>query len=194
MINSANLTKGLKMKLNINLTVTILDVENIVSDRGTTQAEYRIKMIRGTSNPFTVSYVDSGNNAEYESHLETISSGAGYLLNFNDNFETALHEYLDSYAYDLKSGAFLVYSSEKCEFKAFSGAFVAFCPIGLTVSNAFSLARPHLKSGHVAVVSNRDVNNILFRGPKANSYGYDLYLYHIDADNNETYLDCGNFN
>lgn len=184
--------------MNKNLTVTILDVEPFGSDRGTSQTEYRIKMKRGTSTPFTVSFSDSGNNAEYDSSLDVISNGAAYLLNFNDTFETALHEYFDAHAYDLKAGDFLLYDSEKCEFrKSNAVGFVAFCPIEIDKKDAIAAAKGQLQPNRVTLVNTRNGNahasDVDFKGPHANAYGYDLYLYQIDADGNEIYLDCGDF-
>lgn len=185
--------------MNKNLTITILSIESNGSDRGTSQTEYRIRMVRGTSTPFSVSFLDSGNNAEYESSLDVISNGAAYLLNFNNDFETALHEYFDANAYDLKAGDFLVYDAETCEFrKSNAVGFVAFCPIEIVKTTAITVAKAQLQPNEVTLV-NKGTNGLIlgnagFVGPRANAYGYDLYLYQIDADGNEIYLDCGDFN
>ena len=77
--------------------------------------------------------------------------------------------------------------------------YIAYCPINVPQDEALEAVKGYLKTEHVCVVSKRygsdgyNVKVIPFRGTRANSYGYDLYLYQIEADELK-YLDCGDFN
>lgn len=180
----------MKQKLN----VSILDISSHGSDRGTSQTEYRIKVRRGTSSPFEIVFLDAGNNAEYESELQVTNSSMQYLISFNAEFETALHEYLDANAHELKAGDFLVYDSEKFVFERPPLRFFAYCPVTDDLDRVRERVQGFLDFGIVALASGDRVSQVKFKGPRANSYGHDLYLYQVDADGNETLLDVGDFN
>lgn len=70
----------------------------------------------------------------------------------------------------------------------------AYCPINTSHADAVANVMPHLKVGHVVLFEYGRIRVVPFRDTRADSYGYDLYLYQIDASQNETYLSCGGFN
>jgi hypothetical protein len=72
--------------------------------------------------------------------------------------------------------------------------FFAFCPMNMSQSDASELALDSLKEGHVVVVSKSNTRTVPFRGARADSYGYDLYLVQVDADQTETLVSSGGFN
>jgi len=74
-----------------------------------------------------------------------------------------------------------------------------YCPIVISHSEALAYALEHAKSGTVLLISKSydkklHHREVPFRDTRADTYGYDLYMYQLDASNNETYLSCGGFN
>lgn len=169
----------------------------IQNNTPTTQTQYDIHLTLGHSNGDEisgwVSFKDSGNNAEYESQIDTC--GNKFMSNsFNEYQYEIIHECLDMNQGELYQGN----TFQLVTYDLISKQYLAFCPIHMSQEEALNVAKDYLKAGHVAVVSKgygseqHNVKVVPFRGNVANSYGYDLYLYETDGNDNK-YLSCGDF-
>ena len=78
--------------------------------------------------------------------------------------------------------------------------YFAYCPILVHHDEAAKYVKSHLKTNFVIIVLKDFKGNLYHREMpvskrnKADDYGFDLYLYQVDASHTEKYLDCGGFN
>lgn len=157
-----------------------------------TQTQYRLKvrlLKPGYREDKFVSFVDSGNNAEYPAEL----TNDGTL---SDSTSDLIWDALDTHTIDIEVGAVFELNEETGKTSLIDTQFLAYCPIHLDYSDALDAAQGYLKAGQVAIVSKgygneqHNVRIVPFRGNKSDSYGHDLYLFDV---NGKKLLSSGNF-
>ena len=161
-------------------TLTLIEIKNMGATAFTSQTEYHIKATYGDVTSL-FSFLDSGNNAEYESSIDELIG-----TEFNDTDPDEILTILDTYQSDMIEGQMFQFDTGTLDPSILNDSYYAFCPVTLDHAEVKALIDANCKKGYVLVIDrgygNETYNTRLlpYNGNVANNYGYDLLLYSSD--------------
>jgi hypothetical protein len=161
-------------------TLELIEVKNMGATAYTSQTEYHIKATYGDVTSL-FSFLDSGNNAEYESSIEPILG-----TEFSDNDLDEILAILDTYQSDIVEDQMFQYDTSTMDVSILDDSYYAFCPVILDHPEARSIAQEYSKKGYVLIIDmgvgheKYSTRLLPYCGNTANNYGYDLLLYNSE--------------
>ena len=182
------------------MRIFVKDIKNFGGFDSTSRNEYQITLCtqndKNISREFVFTYLDYGNNAEYEPY---IYPRFNYDILEDADFEMALNEFIDRSVYNNEVGIWYEYDPIDLKMVPTNVYLLAYCPIEIDFEQALKTAINILKPNYVTIITKgygAELFNIKIaplKGLNANEYGSDLYLYEVNKNGKGKYISCGDF-